>query len=174
MAQTAGILARLDVKTSFFALLSSSKYQNMPNRLNKFAMVGGLLCGFANLLAIVSLATPDWVTNDLYGKIFLPLLCVLTILININCDTVPDWKLCHANGRSSVRTSNSTCANENLGAHIFVQEFVGCACKTNKNKVIFEWISSFVNHRDLGAKQQVFRCASFFKRVPFRLGYSHC
>ena len=59
----------------------------MPNRVNKFAMVGGLLCGFANLLAIVSLVTPDWVTNDLYGEIFLPLLCVLTILININCDT---------------------------------------------------------------------------------------
>ena len=32
----------------------------------------------------------------------------------------PDWKLCHAHGRSSVRTSNSRCANENIGAHIFV------------------------------------------------------
>ena len=34
----------------------------------------------------------------------------------------PDWKHCHAHERSSMRTSNSTCANENLGAHIFVQE----------------------------------------------------
>ena len=59
-----------------------------------------------------------------------------------------------------MRTSNSTCTNENLGAHIFVQEVLGaCACKTNKNKVIFEWISSVVEHHDLGPKQQVCRCA---------------
>ena len=53
--------------------------------------------------------------------------------------------------------------NENLGAHVFVQEVLG-ACKTNKNKVIFEWISSVVEHHDLGVKQLVPRCAFFFQR----------
>ena len=40
------------------------------------------------------------------------------------------------------------------------------ACKTNKNKVIFEWISSVVEHHDLGAKQQVCRCAFFSNECP--------
>ena len=75
------------------------------------------------------------------------------IFFKANTTIVPDWKLCHV-------TSNSTCTNENLGAHIFVQEVLG-ARKTNKNKVIFEWISSVVEHHDLGAKQQVCRCAFF-------------
>ena len=49
--------------------------------------------------------------------------------------TEPDWKLCHAHGRSSVRTSNSTCTNENLGAHIFVQEVLGAHVKQTKIKL---------------------------------------
>ena len=47
----------------------------------------------------------------------------------------------------------------------FCSGSVGCACKTNKNKVIFEWISTVVEHHDLGAKQQVCRCAFVFKQV---------
>ena len=38
-------------------------------------------------------------------------------------------------GRSSVRTSNSTCANENLGAHIFVQDVLGAHVKQTKIKL---------------------------------------
>ena len=57
---------------------------------------------------------------------------VPSINIAIN---IPDWKLCHAHGRSSVRTSNSTCTNENLGAHIFVQEVLGAHVKLTKIKL---------------------------------------
>ena len=48
---------------------------------------------------------------------------------------LPDWKLCHAHGRSSVRISNSTYRNENLGAHIFVQEVLGAHAKQTKIKL---------------------------------------
>ena len=47
----------------------------------------------------------------------------------------PDWKLYHAHGRSSVRTSNSTCRNENLGARIFVQEVLGAHVQQTKIKL---------------------------------------
>ena len=39
----------------------------MPTRVNKFAMAGGLMCGFADLFAIASLVTPNWVVNDFLG-----------------------------------------------------------------------------------------------------------
>ena len=68
-------------------------------------------------------------------------------IINIIFKPYPDWKLCRAHGRSSVFCSGN----------------VECACKTKKNKVIFEWISNVVKFHDLGAKQQVCRCASFFQ-----------
>jgi hypothetical protein len=41
----------------------------MPHRSNKFVMAGGLLCGFADLFAIVSLVTPNWVVNDFLGML---------------------------------------------------------------------------------------------------------
>ena len=39
----------------------------MPHRANKFVVAGGLMCAFADLLAIVSLVTPDWIVNNFFG-----------------------------------------------------------------------------------------------------------
>ncbi|XP_028417328.1 uncharacterized protein C16orf52 homolog A-like [Dendronephthya gigantea] len=42
----------------------------MPfHRVNRFVVVGGLMCAFADLFAIVSLFTPNWVVNDFLGNV---------------------------------------------------------------------------------------------------------
>ena len=41
----------------------------MPNGVNKFAIAGGLMCGIANLFAIYSLATPNWVVTEFLGEL---------------------------------------------------------------------------------------------------------
>ena len=69
----------------------------------------------------------------------------------------PDWKLCHAHRRSSVRTSNSMCTNENLGAHIFVQEVSGAHVKQTKIKL---YLSGFQVLWSI--MTWVCRCAFFF------------
>ena len=54
---------------------------------------------------------------------------------SIYCLDIENIEFTVVNGRSSVRTSHSTCTNENLGAHIFVQEVLGAHVKQTKIKL---------------------------------------
>lgn len=41
----------------------------MPRQVNKFVIAGGLMYGIANLFAISSLSTPNWVVTDFLGSV---------------------------------------------------------------------------------------------------------
>lgn len=43
--------------------------KTVPNIMDKFVIVGGFLCFAADVFAIASLATPEWVVTDFAGKL---------------------------------------------------------------------------------------------------------
>lgn len=71
----------------------------MPNGVNKFAIAGGLMCGIANLFAIYSLATPNWVVTEFLGTVQFGLtsLCQQSLEQEVICVTpnLPSsWTAC--------------------------------------------------------------------------------
>ena len=85
----------------------------------------------------------------------------------------PDWKLCHAHERSSMRTSDSTCANENLGAHIFVQEVLGAHVKQTKIKLYLSGFQVLWSIMTLVRNSKCVGVHFFFKRVPFCVHFAN-
>ena len=72
-----------------------------------------------------------------------------------------------------MRTSNSTCANENLGAHIFVQDVLGAHVKQTKIKL---YLREFMYYEKKYYDLRNCKCVGahfFFKRVPFRAHFAN-
>ena len=72
-----------------------------------------------------------------------------------------------------MRTSNSTCRNGNLGAHIFVQEVLGAHVKQTKLKLYLSGFQVLWNIMTLVRNSKCVGAHFFFKRVPFRAHFAN-